>query len=103
MSELKTYKNFNISNDDKLNKIITSPTRRFKAWIKIYKLTIDMITGKWEKDKEKKRKEIMAKLIQLEKQIDALPKKKGKNKKSKKLARSLIKKKRKNKTNKKKI
>ena len=45
----------------------------------------------------------MAKLIQLEKQIDALPKKKGKNKKSKKLARSLIKKKRKNKTNKKKI
>ena len=95
MSELKTNKILNISKDDKLYKIITRPAKSVNAWIYIHKLLIDMITGKWEKDKEKRKKEIMAQLDKLEKEIDALPKKKGINKNSKKLAKSLSKKKKK--------
>lgn len=100
--QVKNNEIFNISKD-KLYKIITRPARNVNAWIYINKLVIDMISGKWEKDKEKRKKEIMAELDELEKKIDALPKKKGKTKKTKKLARSLIKKKRKKKTNKKNI
>ncbi len=101
--QVKNNKILNISKDDKLYKIITRPAKTLNSWIYINKLVIDMISGKWEKDKEKRKKEIMAELDELEKKIDALPKKKGINKKSKKLAKSLSKKKRKNKTNKKKI